>query len=392
MAFLDKNGLAHLWNHIVARLNTKVDAVDGKGLSTEDYTTEDKTTLSNLNALVGDTSVSTQIDNALEDAKSYTDIAVSDKADTEHTHDEYAKIADLDSVAFDGYVTKGAESGSTIGANATVEGVNNIASSKQAHAEGGYTRAGDLTIYSEFSGSYDSYGYEHAEGYSTLAKGNSAHAEGAYTQAISSMSHAEGLSTVASKTGAHAEGKNTTASGYNSHAEGSNTTSSGENTHAEGNGTIASLQAAHAEGYNTTASGYASHAEGLSTKASSAYQHVQGKYNIEDTASTYAHIVGNGTSDSKRSNAHTLDWNGNAWFKGSVYVGGTGQSSGTVLASTKSVTTMEYNTMSLNNELQESTLYMLTDDTEEEDLQTTVNEMNNIDYEANLAFDVNEIV
>jgi hypothetical protein len=66
MAFLDNNGLAHLWNHIVARLNTKVDAVDGKGLSTEDYTTEDKTTLSNLNALVGDTSVSTQIEEAAE--------------------------------------------------------------------------------------------------------------------------------------------------------------------------------------------------------------------------------------------------------------------------------------------------------------------------------------
>lgn len=61
-------------------------------------------------------------------------------------------------------------------------------------------------------------------------------------------------------------------------------------------------------------------------------------------------------------------------------------------ASTMSVTTAEYNTMAANNELKETTLYMLTDDTEEEDLQTTVNEMNNIDYEANLAFDVNEIV
>lgn len=61
-------------------------------------------------------------------------------------------------------------------------------------------------------------------------------------------------------------------------------------------------------------------------------------------------------------------------------------------ASTMSVTTAEYNTMSANNELQETTLYMLTDDTSEEDLQATVNEMNNIDYEANLAFDVNEIV
>lgn len=240
-----------------------------------------------------------------------------------HTHSDYAKTADLDSVAFDGYVTKGAEAGSTIGEKATVEGDHNIASSNQAHAEGGYTRAGNLTIYSEFNGSYDSYGYEHAEGYSTLAKGNSAHAEGGYTQAISSMAHAEGISTVASGTASHAEGQETTASGYNAHAEGYQTTSSGENTHAEGNGTTASLQAAHAEGYKTTASGYAAHAEGYNTKASSSYQHVQGKNNIEDTSSAYAHIVGNGSSTSARANAHTLDWDGNAWFAGDVYVGST---------------------------------------------------------------------
>lgn len=38
---------------------------------------------------------------------------------------------------------------------------------------------------------------------------------------------------------------------------------------------------------------------------------------------TYAHIVGNGTSDEARSNAHTLDWEGNAWYQGDVYVGST---------------------------------------------------------------------
>ena len=38
---------------------------------------------------------------------------------------------------------------------------------------------------------------------------------------------------------------------------------------------------------------------------------------------TYAHIVGNGTSDAARSNAHTLDWDGNAWYAGDVYVGST---------------------------------------------------------------------
>ena len=40
---------------------------------------------------------------------------------------------------------------------------------------------------------------------------------------------------------------------------------------------------------------------------------------------TYLHIIGNGTSNSKRSNAHTLDWSGNGWFAGGLKVGGTGQ-------------------------------------------------------------------
>lgn len=66
-----------------------------------------------------------------------------------------------------------------------------------------------------------------------------------------------------------------------------------------------------------------SHAEGDRTIASSENQHVQGKYNIEDATNTYAHIVGNGTSDTSRSNAHTLDWNGNAWYAGKLTQEGT---------------------------------------------------------------------
>ena len=87
---------------------------------------------------------------------------------------------------------------------------------------------------------------------------------------------------------------------------------------AEGDSTTASGMNSHAEGYSTTASGMNSHAEGCGTKASSANQHVQGKYNIEDTAHTYAHIVDNGDSATALSNAHTLDWSGNAWFAGTI--------------------------------------------------------------------------
>jgi hypothetical protein len=97
---------------------------------------------------------------------------------------------------------------------------------------------------------------------------------------------------------------------------------SGNGSFAEGGGTKASNDSSHAEGMNTTASGINSHAEGEGTTASSQNQHVQGKYNIEDTEGKYAHIVGNG-EDGKNSNAHTLDWQGNAWYSGKLSQEGT---------------------------------------------------------------------
>lgn len=138
----------------------------------------------------------------------------------------------------------------------------------------------------------------------------------------------------------HAEGYKTTASGNHSHAEGANTTASGDKSHAEGLFTTASGAESHAEGGYTTASGIASHAEGYVTTASADYQHVEGIYNIDDGANgDKLHIVGNGTS-LKRSNAHTLDKSGNAWYAGDVYVGST---SGTNRdAGSKKLATEEY--------------------------------------------------
>jgi hypothetical protein len=63
----------------------------------------------------------------------------------------------------------------------------------------------------------------------------------------------------------------------------------------------------------------------VDNKAIGDHQHVQGKYNIQDDKNQYAHIVGNGEDLARRSNAHTLDWDGNAWYAGNVYVGGTNQ-------------------------------------------------------------------
>lgn len=49
MAFLDKTGLERFWAHVISQLNHKVEKVDGKGLSTNDFTNEDKEKLAGLN-------------------------------------------------------------------------------------------------------------------------------------------------------------------------------------------------------------------------------------------------------------------------------------------------------------------------------------------------------
>lgn len=179
-----------------------------------------------------------------------------------------------------------------------------------------------ITIGSREEG-YDIGQYSFSNGKCNISSGYNSHAEGFNTTASGHSSHAEGYSTTASGENSHAEGSNTTASGNYSHAEGSDSVASGHGSHAEGNCTKATGNYSHAEGDWSLASGNYSHVEGVETTASGNYSHVQGKYNIEDTENKYAHIVGNGTSDTERSNAHTVDWSGNAWYQGKLSQDGT---------------------------------------------------------------------
>lgn len=145
------------------------------------------------------------------------------------------------------------------------------------------------------------------EGRRTSASGICSHAEGQDTIANGAHSHAEGISTTANKLGSHAEGISTTANGVYSHSEGSTTIANGDQSHAEG--------------YGATANGNNSHAEGYETIATGNNSHVEGQFNIEDINNTYAHIIGNGSSGITRSNAYTLDWDGNGWYAGKLTVG-----------------------------------------------------------------------
>lgn len=166
-----------------------------------------------------------------------------------------------------------------------------------------------------------------AEGSSSTASGRASHAEGTVATASGNDSHAEGNNTTAAGAQSHAEGQSTTASGTAAHTEGFNTRADGNYAHAEGYKTVADMYA-HSEGISTSATGNGSHAEGEGTSAKLRCQHVFGSYNVEDPSTkassskgTYVEIVGNGANKNARSNARTLDWDGNEQLAGSLTLG-----------------------------------------------------------------------
>lgn len=228
-------------------------------------------------------------------------------------------------VEVDNYIIPNSSAETTISESSyilfpTNPSIGDIVIGSTAHAEGNETKALSTASHAEGYLTTAAGNYSHTEGRETIAA-YSAHAEGQRTSAKGNSSHSEGYDTKAIGFASHSEGQGTKANGNQSHAEGVNTISSGIASHTEGQGTQATGNGAHAEGYLTKASGSYSHTAGIGTVAASYYQHAEGKYNIEDNKNKYAHIVGNGTSDTNRSNAHTLDWKGNAWFAGEVTVG-----------------------------------------------------------------------
>ena len=131
-----------------------------------------------------------------------------------------------------------------------------------------------------------------------------------------------GSNTEATKNMSVATGFETKATANVSNASNYRTTASGAYSHAEGCMSVASNYSAHAEGNETIASGNCSHAQGNGTEAKGDTQSVLGKYNIVDDNNTYAEIVGNGVNNNNRSNARTLDWQGNETLAGDLVYNG----------------------------------------------------------------------
>ena len=291
--FLSLNGVRTLVTYIKENLATKVDKEPGKSLSDNNFSDEDVTKLESIEP----NSQENLIESISVNGTSQTinnknvDIAIPLVDDTLTNAGQSADakavgdiLTDLQIKDLSDRLAKGT------GTNAIIEG----------------TITGD---------------------YTNRASGNNSHAEGFNSEASGSSSHAEGSQTTASGSQSHSEGGGTIASGDCSHSEGSTTTASGLDSHAEGGETTASGQVAHSEGARTIAAGNASHSEGGATIANGRSQHVFGEYNIAEqvsnptTKGTYIEIVGNGVSNEVRSNARTLDWNGNEVIAGKLTVG-----------------------------------------------------------------------
>lgn len=223
------------------------------------------------------------------------------------------------------------------------EGQKTVAFGLRGHAEGMHTSANGENSHAEGYFTSANGKNSHAEGQSILvpggddisvalqANGEAAHAEGCATKAYGKYSHAEGMYAYASGICSHAEGSGTNANGTYSHAEGSGTKTTGYASHAEGQGSIAKGNYSHAEGSDTEAIGVGSHAGGYKSNASAPYsfchgtelrtvgilpQAAFGRFN--ETNSSMLFSIGNGSSDTNRKNAFSINDFGTMTFNSNV--------------------------------------------------------------------------
>lgn len=124
---------------------------------------------------------------------------------------------------------------------------------------------------------------------------------------------------------------------------------------------VSTYKYSYSRGNRNTANGYCSTAIGQLNEANGSEslvcgegniangfrQFVFGRYNEASSGDEYVEIVGNGTKTSfqtNRSNARTLDWNGNEWIAGALSVGNVSKTMENLGASASFVLTGDYTT------------------------------------------------
>lgn len=234
---------------------------------------------------------------------------------------DISKITGMDNITYDikdtvarenkmtkgvDYVTAGQLTGSTLGTKATVEGFDNTASGDYSHAEGTQSIASGIV--------------SHAEGTQCTASGGNSHAEGQHTNATGSFAHAEGSRTTAGSA-SHSEGQRVYVTGSVSHGEGDNNFVNSGRSHVQGTGHIVDVSQNDTSVLGVYSLGTTETGKTISVTP----KNEDGSDSGAPTSRTlgkYAEVVGNGDSDTQRSNARTLDWSGNEWLSGNITAAG----------------------------------------------------------------------
>lgn len=260
-----------------------------------------------------------------------------------HADGEYSSASGWNSTASGGIANATGRETVASGYAATTEGHLTTASGRCAHAGGKESKATAENAFAFGEGATSSGKNAFACGKNAKASNTQAFAIGNATEAYGSSSFAGGSGTKATASQAIATGNGSEATGVNSFAHGIRAKSTSNTSFAIGEDTEAGGYYAIASGYKTKALGtctmaggrdtevkaeaYAATAIGRGTIANSRYQFVRGQYNKPDEPDPnksyigqYAEIVGNGTASAPE-NIYTLDWDGNGWFSGGVYVG-----------------------------------------------------------------------
>jgi hypothetical protein len=206
-----------------------------------------------------------------------------------------------------------------LGDQATASGTSSLAMGYITKASGGYSTA--LGYNTQASGDYST-----ALGKQATASGYSSISMGVYSMASGFNSFAMGYNTQALSDYSTAIGYEAIASGYSSIALGTNTHASGTNSITMGISTNALGYSSTAMGGSTHASGSYSIATGYNTKAKSYAALAIGRYNdtlATENATTWqatdrVFVIGDGTSNTARSNCFYVLKNGNGWMQGTL--------------------------------------------------------------------------
>lgn len=341
MAFLDKNGLQRLWNHILRKLNTKQDTLIGAEGQFVSFDAEGKpiakeisinNTIPQSDWQENDENNPTYIKNRTHWIENSFTEAVSEM-EIENTY--------IDLMYVDLFELLSPNCNCQIIINGTAYETTAIHNSYNAYEwyiigngdllgeDGGDTNVPFGLFIDRYNENWGECEFEvstfqmnitqnvvHKIPEIYLPEKIGAPGTGSYSEIFNNIAE-----NTASADYSHAEGLNTTASGYSSHAEGMYTTASGYGSHAEGNGSKATTPYSHAEGWETTASGNGAHSAGVKTVAIGEGQTVVGKYNISNNADLF--IVGTGNAETNRKNGFTVGVNG-VWSASTIKIGGTG--------------------------------------------------------------------